>query len=79
MISTQIETGQRASPNMGATFSLIQLESQFRVQIDTRAGRLAECRGMGEGHTRYECARAVCPGRLAITLADRFSCRDHLH
>ena len=34
---------------------------------------------MGEGHTRHECARAGGPGRLAITLADRFGRRDHLH
>ena len=38
----------------------------------SRAGRVAECRGMGEGHTRHECALAGGLGRLAITLADRF-------
>jgi hypothetical protein len=36
-------------------------------------------RSMGEGCTRHECARADCPGRLAIILADRFGGRDHLH
>ena len=34
---------------------------------------------MGEGHTSHECARAGGPGRLAITLADSFGRRDHLH
>ena len=45
----------------------------------SRAGRAAERRGMGEGHTRHECALAGGLGRLAITLADRFGRRDHLH
>ena len=32
----------------------------------------SECRRMGESHTRHECAQAYYPGRLAISLADRF-------
>src|SRR5258708_3380092 len=32
---------------------------------------------MGGGCTGHECARADCPGRFALTLADRFGRRHH--
>ncbi len=35
-------------------------ESRFPT-FRSRAGRVGECCGMGEGHTRYECARASYP------------------
>ena len=45
--------------------------------LRSRAGRVAECRGTRKGCSRRECVRAGGPGRLAITLADRFGRRDH--
>ena len=39
---------------------------------DREPERVAECRGMVEGHRRYKRARASGPGRFAVTLADRY-------
>ena len=46
-------------------------ESRFPT-FGSRTGSPAECRRMGEGCRGHECARADCPGRFPITLADRF-------
>jgi Protein of unknown function (DUF938) len=37
--------------------------------LQSWTGRLAECRRLGKGRRRHECACAHCPGRVAISLA----------